>query len=168
MAVTNSDIIFYYSGGATNADPALSLGGEQSLVEVIPSEMFNLFDRVSLLEAAAGRVEYRCLYVGNTASGEDMSGARLYIKTQTPSAHTAIAIGLDPAGVNGEATSIALETTAPIGVTFADYPPAGNGLEIGDLNGGEAIAFWVRRVVNPGAVPRTLDNFTIQLTGIPE
>jgi hypothetical protein len=56
---------WYYSGGATNDDPSLSIGGAMSSVMLSSTQLGCLFDTVTGDEATAGEDEYRCLYCKN-------------------------------------------------------------------------------------------------------
>lgn len=163
MAVVAGDIKFYHSGGAANSDPNASLGGVQSSVEITDATLENLFDNVSSADAASGETNYRCLYVENT-NGVDTLTAALTFFASVPSV-TGIAMGLDPAGVNGTATTIANEDAVPGGVAFTIPETAGAGLAIGDLTAGDFQAIWVRRTVAPGAASNPLDSTTVRVQG---
>jgi len=84
----------------------------------IANQTNKLFDDVARLEAVAGDIEYRCFYVKNAHASESMTGVLLWIDTNTNGVDD-LSIGLDPVGVNGTATTIANEDTAPAGVTFS-------------------------------------------------
>lgn len=167
-----SDIQKRLSGGVANTDVDLSLGAEMSTSVIVNNTLQNLFDNVSSAERATGSVEYRCFYFVNKHATETLVGAAVYIASQTPAADTAIAIGLDPAGVGdgentGVAATIADETSAPAGVSFSAPGDAGTALAVGDLAPDEAIAVWVRRTVDIGAVAAANDPFTVRITGTP-
>lgn len=168
MAVAASDIKFYLSGGSGNTLPSACLGGAPSTTEVNGgTPLNNLFDDVSDVEAAAGDTEYRCFYVKNTHGTDSLSSAAIYIASNTPSADTALAIGLDPAGVSANGTTIANESTAPAGVTFSAAANSGAALAIGTLGPGDFQAIWVRRVVDADAVAAASDPTTFRVTGTP-
>lgn len=63
------DIVkFYLSGGASNADPNLSLGGVMSSVEIdFLDPQDNLFDDVLSDNALNGHTDYRCFYIMNVS-----------------------------------------------------------------------------------------------------
>lgn len=65
------DIVkFYLSGGASNANPNLSLGGVMSSVEIDFSDpQDNLFDDVLSDDALNGYIDYRCFYIMNVTTG---------------------------------------------------------------------------------------------------
>ena len=65
--ITIKDINVVYSGGATNIDPSLSLGGNPSGYP-ITGYMNNLFSNLSETERANGKTDYRCIYIVNNNS----------------------------------------------------------------------------------------------------
>lgn len=168
MPITLLDTPFKYSGGTTNYDPNFSLGGAMSDHEIVTNVSENLFGEVSLDESRDGLTDYRCFYVENTHVEDSLLQAAVFIEENTESPDTAITIGLDPAGMNANAQTIADRLTAPVGVTFLDYPSSGNGLALGDLTPGDFISIWVKRVVSAGASTPTSDPFTLRLTGVPD
>lgn len=167
-----NDIEKRLSGGVSNTSPDAALGAEMSSTSIVNNALQNLFDNVSPADRASGSVEYRCFYFVNKHATETLEDTVVFISSQTPSADTSIDIGLDPAGIGdgsttGVATSIPDEITAPSGVSFSAPGDAGSGLAVGDLAPDEAIAVWVRRTVNSGAVASANDPFTLRITGNP-
>lgn len=167
-----TDIKKRLSGGSSNNDPNAALGGEISLTEIVNNSLQNLMDNVTADQRVTGSIEYRCFYYANTHATETLANAVVYIAAQTPAADTAIAIGLDPAGIGdgettGVATTIPDEGTAPAAVVFTAPDSAGAGLTAGDLAPGDVIAVWVRRTVDVGAAPASNDPFTLRITGDP-
>ena len=70
---------FVYSdptGLGTNTDPKKSLGGVPS---VNPIQGTNIFDNVTSEQATSGVVQYRCIYVTNDSSLNNVYNANLYI-----------------------------------------------------------------------------------------
>lgn len=170
MVATAGDIDFFYSGGASNVDPDLSLGGIISTTEITSGVLLNLFDTVIGSEASAGDIEYRCFYVKNSNLTDTIANASIWIESQTTSPDTDIAIGLDPAGVGdgsatGVATTVVNESTAPAGVVFSSPANAAAALSIGNLTTGQAQAVWVRRTVNAAASVVALDETVVTVRG---
>lgn len=161
MPIASTDIKYYLSGGAANADPAAALGGAKSSVEVTPNDVF---DDVSSAEAAAGDVEYRCVYVQNTHATLTLIGAKAFIQSQTSSADTDIAMALGGEGKNGTAETVADEGTAPVGETFSQPASFAAGLALGDLAPGDYYPIWIRRTVNAAAAGAA-DAWTIRVQG---
>lgn len=162
-----SDIEPRLSGGAANADTNASLGGAMSSTAVVNNTLQNLFDNVNPAERVAGSVEYRCYYYTNKHVTEALEDAVVYIGSLSSGVGTAVAIGLDPAGIDGEATTIPDEITAPSGVAFSAPETAGAGLVVGDVAPGEYFAVWVRRTIDAGAPPAANSPFTIRVNGTP-
>lgn len=66
MALTTArDISVVLSGGSTNLNPNLSLGGNPSSAPIMSGSLNNLFDDVSPKEALEGQTDYRCIYFFN-------------------------------------------------------------------------------------------------------
>lgn len=148
MAIVSGDIKYRLSGGASNTDPAASLGGAMSSTDAGS----NLLDNVSSTEGAAGDVEYRCYYIHNNHGSLTMIGAKAWIQANTPSAESTLDIGLGTTAVGtGNEQSVADESTAPSGVTFSAAANEGAALSIGDIPAGHHKAIWVRRTITAGA-----------------
>lgn len=113
-----------------------------------------IFDNMTKNNAYNQIPDYRCLYLTNTHSVDSATNVELYIAEQ-PSALDSLEIGLDPAGINGGATTIASTTDAPAGVTFtaSDYDTP---LNVGTLAPGETVAFWLKRVSTPNTIAPTI------------
>lgn len=159
MAIVSTDIQYRLSGGASNSDPAASLGGVKS-----STAASNYFDDVSSAEASAGDTEYRCVYVHNAHATLTLIGAKVFIQTNTPSSDTDVAIGLGSSAINGTEQTVADEGTAPSGVSFSAPTTYAGGLAIGDLAPGAHKAVWVRRTVNAAAAAYS-DSFTLRVQG---
>lgn len=170
MAVTP---VWYLSGGAANADPTLSIGGAKSSVAVSATKLNNLFDDNSGDEAAAGRTEYRCLYCQN-------DGATTWVapvgwvdyqprdpnSPYTPSGET-IAFGMSAQGKNAAATTIANDTTAPAGVTFASPSSKGaaTALTTPDYATNDYIGVWFKRIVPSSQAYSAGTDFAVAVEG---
>ena len=161
MPIIASDIKYYLSGGGSNSDPAASLGGAQSSVQVTSND---LFDDVSSAEASSGDTEYRCIYVENTHGSLTLIGAKVFIQSQTSSSDTDIAIALGGEGKNGTAETVADEGTAPSGESFSQPASYAAGLSLGDLAPGDSYPVWIRRTVNAAAASAN-DSWTIRVQG---
>lgn len=160
MAIVPTDIQYRLSGGAGNTLSVASLGGAKSTAVAGAS----IFDDVSSAEATAGDAEYRCLYVHNAHASLTLSGAVLWIPTNTPSPTTAIDVGVGTSAVNGTEQTIANESTAPAGVTFAAAGTQSAGIALGDIPAGQSKAVWLRRTVQAGAATFN-DSGSLRVTG---
>jgi len=161
MPISASDIQYRMSGGASNNDPAAALGGVESSNSFVDNA---IFADVSSADASSGKTYYRCFYVHNNHATLTYLAPHIWIQTQTSSGDTDIAIGLDAAGLNGTATTIADENTAPTGVSFSQPASEGAGLSLGDMAPGDYYAVWVRYTVNASAASTT-DTDAIRVKG---
>jgi hypothetical protein len=171
MAIAETDLIWRLSGGASNTDPAASLGGAMSTDAggiITKTKTFNsIFDDISGAEAAAGDVEYRCIYIHNEHGTLSLTSAKVWIETNTANAKDMIDIGLDLAGKDGTADTIATEAAAPDpAVTFAhDCIAYATGLSLGDLAAGGGYAIWIRRTITAGMTADDDEFFTLKVQG---
>lgn len=165
MAVIQTDIKFYLSGGAANSDVNASLGGAKSSVEITSAQLHNLFDVVSSAETSAGDIEYRCVYVENTNGTDTLLSAVAWLSVNTPSGDTSADIGLGTSAIDGTEQTVADESTAPAGVTFSAPATQGAGLAIGDMTAGQHKAIWLRRTVNAAASAYNNDGATLAVGG---
>lgn len=162
MAIVSGDIDFRLSGGASNSDPALSLGGIMSTTtDVVGS---TLFDTVSSADATAGETNYRCIYILNSHGTLTLQNGVVWIQANTPSSTTAITIALAGEGANATAETIADEDTAPSGESFVAAASEGAGLSLGNLAAGQRYGLWIKRVVDAGTAA-VADSFTIRVSG---
>lgn len=174
MAIASSDIVYRLSvvaaaGDTTAGTPATALGDQVSTTAITTATLNNLWDDVSGAEAAAGDVEYRCVFVLNNHASLTLQNANAYITSQTAGGGT-IDMGLDPAAVSAkgsasaQAATIANESSAPAGVTFTS-PTSGSPLTIGDMAPGTVKGIWLRRTVTAGAGALNPDGVIIGVTG---
>ena len=171
MPISSSDIKFRYSvaaaaGDTTAGTAAGSLGDQVSTTVITTAQLQNLFDNVPGSEAAAGRTEYRCVFILNDHATLTLEGASVTIDSQTSGGGT-IAIALDDIAVSAkgsgsaQAATIASETTAPTGVgAFGNGP-----LSIGDIAPGQVKGIWLRRVVSAGASAVNPDGVVLGWSG---
>lgn len=158
MPIISTDLKYRLSGGSTNTDPEASIGGVMSNTDAGS----NIFDNVGSAEAAAGDIEYRCVYVLNGHGTLTAQTAKVWIQANTPSAETTIDIGLGAAGFNATETEVANENTAPAGVTFSAAANEAGALSLGDMTAGGRYAVWIRRTVTAGAAAAN-DTFTLRV-----
>jgi hypothetical protein len=157
MAATLS---YQLTGGASNSDPNASLGGVSSSVAVSGTAMNNLFDNVSADEASAGDTEYRAVDVKNTGDAT-ATVVTMYMNPDTSSASSELDFGIE-ASPTGSTTSIANESTAPAGVSFAHYNP-GSKLALPDIAAGAYVRVWIRRTISAGAGNTSNDAGTLNV-----
>jgi len=156
MAISSSDIKFRFSvaaaaGDTTAGSASTSLGDQVATNGPTTAVANNLWDDVSGAEAAAGDVEYRCIFALNDHATLTLIGSVFSIQSQV-SGGGLIECGLDPTAISAkgasgaQAVTVANESTAPAGVTFSAGP-----LTIGDLAAGQVKGIWLRRTVTAGA-----------------
>jgi hypothetical protein len=172
MAIAETDLIWRLSGGATNTDPAASLGGVMSAdagAIITKTKTFNsIFDDISGAEAAAGDVEYRCIYITNVHGTLGLTTPKVWIETNTANANDMIDIGLDLAGVGATADDIADESTAPSpAVTFGHACTAyATGLALSaTLAAASRAGIWIRRTITAGMTADDDEFFTLKVQG---
>jgi hypothetical protein len=143
--ITPADLVFnvYLSGGASNDDPALSIGGAQSSELADPY----LFDDVTFEQATDGLIDYRLVYLAN--EDEDDGQAAAYVSLQLEAGRQ-ISIGVATEDTDETVAAIANDTTAPAGVTFLTPTTSGAGVDLGTIPAGEAKGVWLRRSAAPG------------------
>lgn len=160
MPIQQTDIVLRQSGGASNSDHAASLGGVKSSVEVVPAQ---LFDTVSSAESTAGSTEFRCIYVENMHATLTMSSTKLWLSANTPSADTAITVGLGSSALNGTEQTVANASTAPADVTFSAAANSAAAIELGSIPAGQKRAVWLRRTVVAGTAAIASDTFSVSI-----
>lgn len=160
MPIAPSDIVFRLSGGINNTSQNASLGDAKSSAVASAS----LFDDVNPAESAAGATEYRCVYVHNAHATLTLTGAKLFIATNTPNTATAMSVGVGSSPVGGTEQLAVNELAAPAGVSFSAPATAVAGIALGDIPPGSHRAIWVRRIVSPNA-QASADGATFSVTG---
>ena len=158
MALAGTDLKYYLSGGGSNTDPDLALGGVISSTQAGT----DLFDNINSTEAVSGESEYRCFYVKNTNATDTAYSVRLWIVSNTPSTFTEVSVALCDEGANASAETIANENTAPSGPTFSVAANEAAALDLGDLAPGEYYGVWVKRALTAGATAYANDTFTLR------
>jgi hypothetical protein len=147
MAVTPR---WYYSGGATNSDPTLSIGGAKSSVVLSTTQLNNLFDNTTGDEASAGCDEYRLLYIQNDGTTTWVDPV-MWITEQPNVSDVAtgetLEFGMSAQGKNAAATAIANVNTAPAAVSFDDPATKGTGtaLSAPDYAQNDYIGVWFHK-----------------------
>lgn len=167
MAINSANLKLYLSGGTGNTNPNASLGGERSTTLVSGTSLNNLWDDVNLTEATNGDTEYRCVYFRNEDPDADgLTNVKLWFYSNTPSPTTNVRMGLDIAGLNGTATTIGDESTAPSNVVFSDiYTSKVLGLILPDMYENDYIAIWFERIIDSATASSTSDPVTIRIEG---
>lgn len=163
MPIVANDIQVRLSGGAANSVPNASLGGAISSTAIADATLHNLFREINEDETAAGITLYRCFYFRNNHGTLTWKNVKQWVQTNTPSADTTVAIAFGSSGVNAVEQTIADETTAPTGVTFASPADKATGQTVGDVPATHHFPVWVRLTVGPGAA--AFDDSTVIRAG---
>jgi hypothetical protein len=153
-----SNLFFHLTGGASNADPGLSLGGTGSDQRISQTALNNLFDNVTPAEVSGGsHVEYRALDLLNEGDATALNVEFFFI--DTPNAESSLAVWLDTTGTQ----SIDPDTDEPVGAAGNwTTPLIGSKLSLSNLG---AITYahrlWIRRTIVQDAENLHLDTGTI-------
>ena len=191
MPVLSGDIKFYLTGalsdGGAQADPNASLGGYRSSTEITSAMLNNLFDNVSSAEASSGDTEYRCICVQNTSLEtlyNVISWFSAEIDPDGSFTHSfAIEVPETADLTDGDCQTVVNESTAP-SVNTTNHNGTGSGISNwssaiskatglspmygahdDDLDAGEIMFVWIRRVCISGAPARTGLSVTFKVEG---
>jgi hypothetical protein len=142
-----SNLFFHLTGGASNTDPDLSLGGVGSSEVLNTTALNNLFDNVKPTEIAVGQlIEYRAIDISNDGDAE-AHNIEFYL-TDTPNSESTLAIWYDATGTQ----SIPNETTEPTGASGNwELPLVGSKKAFSDLAVSGTYRIWVRRTIDQDA-----------------
>ncbi|HJX79145.1 metallophosphoesterase family protein [Glutamicibacter sp.] len=154
MALGSTDIKLHLTGGSSNSNPALSLGGNVSSVVITSGVMNNLFRRITESEASSGVTIFRCVAVKNHNATDIMRNVVFYMVQDTKSNDDLALYSKAQAGKNTVETAIVDEFTAPTGsnINFIGSLSRSGGIALGNLSPNDYINLWLRYSVNPGAV----------------
>lgn len=168
MPIVEADLIHRLSGGSTNGDPNLSLGGAISTdpAGVIVSDQDNNdMDDITSTEAANGIVIYHGYYYSNEVpTNLTWIAPVFWIQSQTSSGDTQVFIAIADELKNVEIETIFDEETAPSGPSFTQPANKEAGIAILDLNQNDFRGHWVQYFVSAGAIS-LVDQYTIRAEG---
>ncbi len=152
MPVDTSEVLKRLSGGASNTDPTLSLGGAKSSTAIIDNTLHNFFPLVTSSMSSLGEDRYLCFYIHNSDGTIAMDAVKVYISQDSTASNHEYDIGLGSSAVNGTEQTITDIFTAPTGgVTFSHPTSDGTGLSIATIPAGQHKAIWVKEVITAGA-----------------
>lgn len=89
-AITADKIEFLLSGGSSNSDPRLSVGGPISATPVGRGPNA-LFPDLSDSELSSGKLEHRCVYVVNASEDATLWGASVFLSSGVPGVSIGVA-----------------------------------------------------------------------------
>ena len=168
MPVSALNLRYFLSGGASNSDPLLSIGGAKSSVQLSSTALHNLFDRVTGDEAAAGVTRYRWLYFSNVdanASGL-MAPVVLYF-TALPTNGDFITAGVF-ATKNTPVAALATELVAPSPALSFSAPltkAAGISLPTEPYAQGDYVGICFKHTVSAGRISSIGNIFSWAVVG---
>ena len=151
MAIASSDILFY--------DPAVTAEGDShggtSTTDEIGSAKNALWDDVSGAEASVGDTEYRKIFIGlGSAVGADvLSTPKLWIASTTPGGD---AISIKISSAAGDSSNVRSDITGTA-ISWSSPTVKADGLALENLESGDAVGVWIRRVV-PASTSGYADN----------
>lgn len=171
MAITATDVVFYYSttagsAGDTTAGTAAGSLGKYCSTTAMATGANGIFDDITGAENAASTVDYRCIFIRNNHATLTATSVTVYVSAEVAGgANVAIALDNIATSAKGAATAqaatIATETTTPTGVgAFSTPTTDGTGLAIASLAPGQVKGIWVRRTATNSAAMNG-DGFTI-------
>ena len=170
MALSSTDLIFYYTGAGSTTDTTSSLGGTNALANTIPDATAqNVYDDVTGDESETGDTEYRCIAMKDTNATYDYINCKMWIdgcvRDSSIAARDTVSFVIEQAS-GGTCQSVATESAAPAeeftvplagGTTHGwtiedatDTNPSGT-QEFGTLDSGTWTFIWLRRQVPANA-----------------
>lgn len=160
MAIESSELKLRLSGGAANSNPAASIGGTISSVDM-PT---GIFANIPAADSSAGETYYRLVYVRNTDPALTAVGTKVWFSDVGDNADTTFSMGLATQGLNTEVTAIADEHTAPSPtVTFSTPTSAETALSMGDIPTGQYYGLWLKCVIGASSSAYANDGFTVRV-----
>lgn len=187
MAIVAGDLVKYLTGagsdGGAQSSPDSSLGSYRSSTTITTGVDNNLFDDVSGAEALAGDTNYRCFCIKNTHGTLALTDAKIWVSADDANSDTTYYLAIERPSVSLTAGAVqgpvASESTAPtvnagnctdwyLSSAINSYA---NGIAINlgsgtvDLEPGELIFVWVKRVIGSSASSASGISFTVTITG---
>lgn len=135
------------------------LGGAATATQLSATALHNLFDIITPTEAVDGDTEYRAVDIYN--SGDAAATFVAYYNSASTSTYTEVEAGI-AASPTDSTQSIANESTAPSGVTFAVRSSASK-LTLPDIAAGHYVRVWFKRIVTAGAPNMSNDLITMSV-----
>lgn len=143
----SSVLEYRLTGGAANADPDASLGGDTSSESMSGTALNNLFDNVLPPEIESGDLtEYRAIELYN--NGDATAKHVEFYFVDTTNSESIVAVWLDTTGTQ----TIADEETEPTGASGNwTTPLVGSKLSLANLAVAAGHRLWIRRIVDQSA-----------------
>jgi hypothetical protein len=152
-----SNCVFTLTGGAANADPNASLGGDGSSTVLSTTALHNLFTFVTPPDITGSNdVKYRAIDILN--NGDATSKQTEFFVVDTTNSESAIHIWYEAA----PGQSIADEDTEPIGASWSQ-PLQASRQSISDIAASGRARIWIRRTVDQDADNLTDDTASLKV-----
>lgn len=151
-----SELSLRLTGGVSNTNPELSLGGVTSSTVVSDVSKNNIFDDVTQEQLTSGYTDYRALdlvNIGTTTAGD----ITIYITSETTSTDSIIYLFMDYSDL-----SIVDKTTEPAGASWS-HPLEATPLSITDISSSSHARVWFKRVISAGATNLPSDEFQFRI-----
>jgi hypothetical protein len=156
VVVTSSDLVLRLSGGLSNCNPKLSIGGQisTSACGIIKTNIVeNLFDSVTnqeLIQSIIGTYDYRCIYLYNAnPNNEILQYVHVWVEQNTQSPFTDVDIGLGLSGIGETEQEIPNENMPPLFIAWSTARTEDFAHFIGNIAPGKWKAIWIRRRSGP-------------------
>ena len=178
MGITQSDLLFKYTGTGSASNPEQSLGGTLSPNTIASGVANNIFDDVTGDEASTGVQHFRAIGIHNTSTTHIFMNTKAYISGYTRASGTfdVIYFGTErPSGTGGDPDgtiqTISAETVEPTGITwYAEGSPSqtitisGKDYD-GSIGPNDWSAIWLQRSVPANAEAYSNRSCTLVIRG---
>lgn len=168
MAIAASDIKIRMSGGVSNTDVNLSIGGVMSTDPsgvIVTNILNNDMDDITSAEASTGIIIYHGYFYENAHGSLTYIAPKFYIDVQSLSSDSDISIIVAPEAKNTAIEVVASETTEPTGAPTWLLPANfAAGIALGDLNASDYRGFWVKYNLGSSAAAIE-DTYTLGIQG---
>jgi len=93
MALTDNNVRIFMSGGLSNSNPDLCLGGEMSTTFFSTPR---IFDSILADQTVSGYTDYRCVYINNSSEIDTLYSTDVFIDSEV-SGGASVMMGIEPA-----------------------------------------------------------------------
>lgn len=145
----------YFKSSASESD-----GGDISATEITDNILNNLFDDVLGDDTISGLTTYKKIFVKNTNPDTILQDAKLWIEEFTDSEDDEIYISMCNNLTGSNATGDGQDYVQPGSQVHADV------LDLGDIDPGDYVAVWIKRVVDSGAAAYDNNMCKLQVGGL--
>lgn len=132
-------IKLFYSGGISNSDPLLSIGGNISTTSITSNQLENLFEnQEGIIDTE--QTDYRSIYLKNIS---DVPLVAMTISVKNANGGAKLLVGTNSDSINGIADFTSFTNNPPYGILF------GRSLSIEILQPDDTCFFWIKRTLPP-------------------